>query len=264
MGSDSLDNLIFVPAGRSFFTSVGKAVAAFEHGRILDPLTLRFGRLYAQFRENRSLYIERTHSSTRKFMAALNDIFGGELLEERGTEYVVTADGRKIPLSALSSGQQELLPLITVLPFLGFGRHEKQRALIFIEEPEAHLFPRAQSQLVEALAALASASHSALRMVLTTHSPYVLSKFNNLIRAGQLARRFRDKDQYKAKKAALDKLIAPSSQIAEHRLQAYAIVDGTLKKIVGKDGMIDAEYLDEVSGDISHEFSELLKLEFAE
>ena len=41
----------FVPAGRSFFTSMGKAVTAFERGGLLDPVTVAFGRLFTALRE---------------------------------------------------------------------------------------------------------------------------------------------------------------------------------------------------------------------
>lgn len=264
LGPNSVDSQIFIPAGRSFFTSIGKAVAAFEHGRVLDPLTLTFGRMFASMRDHRQFYWARSGTTMKKVATTLNGIFGGEIKSSQGAEYVLTTDGRKVPLSALSSGQQELLPLMTVLPFARVMRDEAAGSLFYIEEPEAHLFPKAQSQLVEALASLVNLSHQKLWMVLTTHSPYVLSKFNNLVKAGQLGQQFKDGEQFKAKRNQLEKLVPTLSQVPAGYLQAYAIVDGELTSIVDEDGMIDAGYLDSVSGDISTEFSELLSLEYAE
>lgn len=51
LGDYDFTNQIFVPAGRSFFTSIGKALSVFEYGGVLDPLILNFGRLYARFRD---------------------------------------------------------------------------------------------------------------------------------------------------------------------------------------------------------------------
>src|SRR6185312_6979803 len=42
---------LFIPAGRSFFTSIGKAITAFDNQNMLDPLVLRFGRLVTQIRD---------------------------------------------------------------------------------------------------------------------------------------------------------------------------------------------------------------------
>lgn len=263
MAGDSIDSQIFVPAGRSFFTSLGKAVAAFEHGRVLDPLTLTFGRMYANVRDRRHLHIASTNPMTKRIMNVMNAIFGGELKSDKESEYVLTTDGRRIPLSALSSGQQELLPLMTMLPYIRPNRRESAGSLVYIEEPEAHLFPQAQGQLVEVLSSMVNFSRQSLRMVLTTHSPYVLSKYNNLIKAGQLAKKFKDGDQYKEKKVQLDNLVSPGAQVGEGQVKAYAIVDGILTEIIEDDGLINAEYLDKVSGEISSQFSGLLNLEYS-
>jgi len=37
----------FVPAGRAFFTSIGRLVAGFEQAGSLDPVTIKFARLFA-------------------------------------------------------------------------------------------------------------------------------------------------------------------------------------------------------------------------
>lgn len=259
LGDDFISGQLFVPAGRSFFTSIGKAVSAFEHGRILDPLILSFGRIYAQLRDN-SIHVYGKKSPHLKSVATkLNDIFGGEFKTKGSEEFVLSNDGRRIPLSALSSGQQELLPLIAVLPRLLAVRGDGARMLTYIEEPEAHLFPGAQSRLIEALGSIVNYSEGSLNMVLTTHSPYVLSKFNNLIKAGQLAASVGTK-----KKEEIDKIIPKNCQMPKDQVRAYAIVDRKLVDIIDSDGLIAADYLDEVSGDISNEFSNLLGIEFSQ
>lgn len=258
MGTDFVGNQLFVPAGRSFFTSVGKAVSAFEYGRTLDPLILNFGRMFAQLRDRNLRIFSGSNTNSESLVTSLNDIFGGEIKFDGKNEFVIAKDGRRIPLSALSSGQQELLPLITVLPRLLPRRREGTRMLVYIEEPEAHLFPQSQSKLVEALSSMVSYSGSLMRMIITTHSPYVLSKFNNLIKAGQLARSTKGKG-----KEELEKIIPATSRISERNIKAYAIVDGCLQSIIDTSGLIAADYLDSVSCEISDEFSALLNFEYS-
>ena len=255
MQSDQVAWQMFVPAGRSFFTSIGKAIAAFEQGRVLDPLIVRFGRMYTSYKNERVYYGDGAAEAAARdaLQKRLNDIFGGELKKDGDTEYVLTTDGRSIPLSALSSGQQELLPLFVVLPHFG-GR---LASMAYIEEPEAHLFPSAQSKLVETLVAVVTrpGSKSGADLVVTTHSPYILAKINNLIKAGMLSRM-----THVAKKK-LEAILPRQAWLSGRVVNAYAIQNGVVRSIVDGDGLIDAEYLDGVSSDISREFSELLELE---
>jgi AAA15 family ATPase/GTPase len=254
--NDYLESQIFIPAGRSFFTSIGKAVAAFEQGKVLDPLIIRFGRLFAAYKE----YITRTRlhrdPETREIRLLIENklasLLGGKLQISGEEESVVCNDGRHIPMSALSSGQQELLPLVTVLPYL-LGRLGDR--VIYIEEPEAHLFPTAQSQLIEILTMILSRGGNT-QMVLTTHSPYVLVKINNLIKAGQLGR-----TNNQIRRRTVSQIVDRMAWLGANSVAAYAIQDGVLQSIMDDDGLIAADYLDDVSGELSKEFMSLLQIE---
>lgn len=257
LGRDYVSQQLYIPAGRSFFTSIGKAFSIFELGGGLDPMAVRFGRFYASIRERHYYRMERSSPRQQKIIEVISDIFGGEIKIDGDKEYVLTKDSREIPFSALSSGQQELLPLMVLLPFLmrrGRGRGEKQ--LIYIEEPEAHLFPSAQSKLVEAFSSLINTSNQALDMLITTHSPYVLSKINNLIKAGQLEKSLPERAM-----PSLEQIITKTAWIPGKSVHAYAIQDGYLRDIMSEEGLIAADYLDDVSGDISNEFLGMLGLE---
>ena len=248
LGSDYLDGQLFIPAGRSFFTNIGRAIAVFEQSSTLDPLTIMFGRFFRSHLDSlsRSRQTEMSPSLSRAFL----EMLGGELRGPRDEEHISMKDGRKIPLSLLSSGQQELLPLLSMLPDRNSSRF---RQLLYIEEPEAHLFPSAQSKLVELLANIVNSSKDKTSLVITTHSPYVLAKFNNLILAGSLIRN-RSREQ-------VGKVISPEHWITKGKLCAYAICDGRLRRITDPDGLINAEYLDDISGAIAEEFDQLLELE---
>jgi hypothetical protein len=184
------------------------------------------------------------------------ELFGGKIRVERDKEYLETPDGRRIPFSALSSGQQELLPLLVILGWVRPGRTQKDsdRRLIYIEEPEAHLFPSAQSILIAGLAGLVGSSRDKIDMILTTHSPYVLAKINNLIKAGTLGKRETIANR-------VNSVVPKRAWLQPGSVSGYAIVDRKLCSIVDDDGLLNADYLDDVSGDIAREFSTLLEIE---
>ena len=259
LGDDDFDFQSFVPAGRAFFTSMGKTVLAFEHGDALDPLMRSFASSYTSLKQFMSQNRSSIHFDDD---ALVRTLIGGEIWLNGSKEYVRTSDSRKIPFSALSSGQQEILPLLLTLFPSGksaFRRGRKQsvsKRFVYIEEPEAHLFPSAQSVLVSSLVSLMPSSVG--DMVLTTHSPYVLAKINNLIFAGMLGTRLADSMKEKIKN-----IVAVKTWLAPGRVRAYAIDRGELKSIIDEEGLIDGEYLDDVSGDIAREFNQLQNIESA-
>lgn len=250
-GPNSLPFQTFIPAGRSFFTSIGKAVVAFEHG--LDPITWQFGRTYIAMRERP---LESLPSRIRKQAKSvigetMRLLFGGEIVIAKGKEYVKTEDGRQVPFFALSSGQQELLPLWIAIEQRAFATAAQQ---VYLEEPESHLFPEAQCAVVKVLAGLVSAN-AGFCLLMTTHSPYVLAKLNNLIFAGELRRRFPEIAE------KINAVVPQSAQIPPSSTAAYAIVGKNLKSIIDENGLIDGDYLDAVSGGITREFDALLGIE---
>lgn len=262
LGEAYYDNQLFVPAGRSFFTSIGRAVAAFEHGGILDPLTVAFGKRFSGLREYarsgvkyRSNVRDPQGEGARK--KVMIELFGGQIRHEREKDYVEAADGRKVPFSILSSGQQELLPLWMSLE--GFSANEDIKrdnsvsSLIYIEEPEAHLFPTAQGALVEYLSSLVANPRLNRSMLITTHSPYVLSKINNLIASGLVA-----SEGGKTTHAKLSEILPRSSWLRPGSVSAYAIVGREVVPIIDEDGLVDGSYLDQFSSHISEEFYSIL------
>jgi hypothetical protein len=91
--------------------------------------------------------------------------------------------------------------------------------------------------------------------VITTHSPYILSSFNNLLEAWQVAA---------AKPNAKDevvKLIEERYWIKPSDFRAYCIHDGKLESIMDEEtGLINGNYLDGISNEIGGQFDELLRI----
>ena len=85
---------------------------------------------------------------------------------------------RDLPLMSTSSMVSELTPVVMYL------RHFVQPGnLLIIEEPEAHLHPEKQAAFTRLLAA---AVQSGIRILITTHSEWILEELANLVRLSEL------------------------------------------------------------------------------
>lgn len=262
LGPDFVGFQTFVPAGRAFFTSIGRLVAAIEQGSSLDPVTIRFAKLFANLRDH-SVHRYSNYEASPKSEArdsrlkVMRRLFGGEIKFEGDQEYVLTEDGRRVPFTALSSGQQELLPMWLLIDFFGRRSDDQVGELFYIEEPEAHLFPTAQSLLLDYLISSLVSRRSKRSLILTTHSPYILAKINNYLKAGSLGRR-------KKFRAEVAEILDPDLWLKNGSVSAYAVHDGNFQSLVGQDGLIDGDYIDQVSDEVATEFEALLDIQYGE
>ena len=270
------DGAFYIPAGRAFFTNTAKSLAIVSNPG-LDKITRDFSAQLLWEQRWKIGLLTTGRGITDGLARMMSEIARGFVMRDSGSPIFLREDGRKIKLEMLSSGTQELLPLFEIIEqTMYFREHsvEKDRPirlsngeiqyitakpLIYLEEPEANVFPDTQYQLVRLFAWLSSDPILAFSWVITTHSPYILTAFNNLIEAGQVARA---KPELKDEVA---KLIPERFWIKEGEFKAYAIEDGVLKSIVAEDtGLVSANYLDQVSETIGVEFDELLRLGYVE
>lgn len=129
----------------------------------------------------------------------------------------------------------------------------KQKTFIVIEEPEAHLFPDAQRTIVELTALLARSTGSTV--MLTTHSPYILTAANLLLYSG-----------YVEKMNNKDRAVIPSAlRIMPDSFAACCLENGKAKDIYDREAkMMDAEYIDGISSVINKDLDRLLELQYNE
>ena len=166
------------------------------------------------------------------------------------------ADGRRISIANSSSGQQETLPLTIILAALPFIASPPVGQTVYIEEPEAHLFPSAQRNIVELIATVFNYRKEQLQFFITTHSPYVLTALNNLLQAGLLYEESSEDIQHQ-----LEKIVSRYKSLDVDDLSAYVLSDGKCNSIVCPDtGLIDARVIDSVSDELAIEFDQLLNL----
>jgi hypothetical protein len=157
-----------------------------------------------------------------------------------------------VRLGDSSSGQQAALPLLLTLGRV-FSGGDRERDIYF-EEPEAHLFPSSQRQVVELLAAAFNAKPDSVRFVITTHSPYILSVIDNLLEAG---RRYKEATPETAEK--LKQIIPPVFALSPGTVAAYSLSGGSAIPIIDKEtNLIVGDIIDKISVDIDTQFERLL------
>lgn len=89
-------------------------------------------------------------------------------------------------MTEVSSMVSEVSPIVAFLKYIIMTRrirNSKKKFILFIEEPEAHLHPNNQIELIEIFSELAS---SGLTLIVSSHSNYVFNKLNNLVLAKKL------------------------------------------------------------------------------
>ncbi|EGQ9097489.1 AAA family ATPase [Vibrio alginolyticus] len=256
--SDVFKESAFIPASRSFFANLQKNIFTFLASNLdIDPYLKEFGSLYEASKRwyNMSFFTKTQPQLYKELSTGLTSVVGGDYTYQEDQDWIVAKNGR-VNLANASSGQQEALPMLLVLstwPLMRALGENGGRSKLFIEEPEAHLFPTSQSSIVSLLSSLYSKTRTDL--FITTHSPYILSALNNLILAGDKV------SEGKINEEEFKKLNNSGSPVAYEDVSAYTISNGEVKPITDNEfRMIGAEMLDDVSGHFENVMNELLEL----
>lgn len=231
---------LFIPANRSSFSLIQDNIfALLSLNTEIDFFIKEFGSYYEQVKRPYANRIQ--DNKTIEYL--VKDILKGRYVYEHGQDWIKT-NKQRILLSNASSGQQEALPMLIVLSMA-------LKSKIFIEEPEAHLFPISQKKIIELLAWLYNKnSHD---FFLTTHSPYIPTAINCAILAQDIIN--------KNGKDAVKDIFNPDFAIKYEDVKAYTIDDGHLKSILNDElRLISASVIDSVSDDFENIFNNLLTL----
>lgn len=246
-------NPIFIPASRSFFSSLSNNIFSFLASNVnIDPYIKEFGSFYES---SKSAYIDQyltkriepaTFADLRKRVQSL---IKGNYVYKNKQDLISTSHGQ-IPLSNASSGQQEVIPLLLVLSIYPFFRSNSEE-LYFIEEPEAHLFPDAQGDIVSLFSFIHHKCNTGY--FITTHSPYVLAAFNNLILASNLIRN----DSLSLNESI--KINSNGFPIDFENVSAYIINNGICESILDEENnLINTSKIDSVSEKFAIAMDEML------
>jgi len=241
---------LFIPAIRSIFANLQKNIfTLLASDATMDPFIKGFGSHYEQVRSLNSIGRE-LKIIDKEVEKIIQKILVGEYVYENGEDWIKETTGdSKVNLANASSGQQEALPMLLILSLMPFLSGTAKT--YFIEEPEAHLFPVSQKYVVSLLSIIYKRKKRSL--VITTHSPYILTAINNLILAGDVINE-------KGTNAVM-KSIGSLHSIDYEDVSAYTIENGKMKSIMDKDTrLIGASIIDSVSEEFETDFDSLLSL----
>lgn len=262
IGREAAFHQLFIPAGRSFFANLQSNIFSFlSSNNALDPFLRSFGSTYESIKRARlTSRVYRGEIYTKEIEEEINRLIEkslcGKHIHEKGKDFLEVADGRRISVANSSSGQQETLPLTIMLAALPFLASSRMGQTVYIEEPEAHLFPSAQRNIIELIATVFNYRKEQLQFFITTHSPYVLTALNNLLQAGLLYEDSSDDIQHQ-----LEKIVSKYKSLDISDLSAYVLMNGKCNSIVCPDtGLIDARVIDSVSDELAIEFDQLLNV----
>lgn len=243
----------FIVAGRSFFSQLNDNIySIFAERQTLDHILLEFSSIYASAKKlSQAVPI----GTDVRFRTLTEQVLKGKFIKEGDKDFLLHDDQRKVEVNHASSGQQEALPLVLIMNVLRHLIENNGYAFtVYIEEPEAHLFPASQKAIVELIAYVANLLPGKLQVILTTHSPFVMTSFNNLIQA---------KDCYdeQIEKERIIEIIPESEWLDFQKVSAYSLKGNGISSLMDTDmKLISTTSLDEVSEQISNEFGKLLEL----
>jgi len=253
--------LIFTPASRAFFTLYKENIFSLNLLKISDFFITKFGSYYEKLKRF-------NFEPSKLFNKLSKEILKGELYFDKKDDWIYSNNGNKIKLKDSSTGQQELAPIILLLKYI---ESNNTNNFLIIEEPEAHIFPSTQKKLVEFFTAIYNYSEKRTGYFLTTHSPYILTCFNNLIQAQNTYEVIKNKKvndeitegEFNKLKEKLDNTISPEKRINFNDISVFLMKGGKLFDTKDyKNKLLNSDAIDKVSEDISDEFTNLLEIEF--
>ncbi len=282
--STCITNPVYIPAARASFSNPSY-YSRHLNGAEVDPILVKFDRMVKlgnSWNPNPFLSV-RAKQALEDIRREMIRIAGGHVVAVGGdTSFRRATDGTVLPMYLVSSGTQELLPLFNVLGRVATEQRDRiafprsviasgvpsqileSRGLIYVEEPEASVFPSTQYDLVRLFARMSNEPDLNFSWVITTHSPYMLTAFNTLIEAWHAGNKPGKREKAQA-------VIPERYWVSESDFSAYSIHDGVLIPIFKRDkdnsegaGLIDGDYLDGVSDQLGNEFEQLLDIEYAD
>jgi AAA domain, putative AbiEii toxin, Type IV TA system len=240
------NHVVYIPTDRLMLSSVSDSLLSLLSADVsLNKTFIDFGRDF---------------ETARKSISNLGiDFLNIRYRYQNGLNLVLHREsGTQLPLSASSSGQQSVIPLALVIEYYT----KKLNATTIIEEPELNLYPNAQKQLVGSIVKKCLQNGQGDNEVLmTTHSPYVLTALNNLIFAYQVAQVLPERAEDIAKIIPREQWLNPDDVAAYYVGEDENGVKGGIHSIFNKKtGLIGQNELDEISEELGDEFDSLMNI----
>lgn len=263
--------LTYIPAERNLVSAIQNVDKAYK----ATERDVLFNFIY-EWDEAKQPY---THERPFKLAAT----GGFSYVNKAGVDILLRADGSETPAFYASSGMQSVMPLDVMTHYVTqcvgqnapLSMHERneiskaephgaaqrlvyQSAQLFIEEPEQNLYPESQKMvamsLVRALKKALEKGTEQSWVVVTTHSPYLVSVLNTLLAAAVVEERGLQQDVIKAD------CILPSSAISGYYINEAGVFQSIFDAEVP---MLSGNDLDSVSDWVEEGISQLNEILYA-
>ena len=161
--------------------------------------------------------------------------------EQDYTSYSLETNGLELDLHLASSATLETLPFIVFLKNI----EDISKTFFVIEEPEAHLHPKAQIQMARFLVML---SNAGAKVLVTTHSDYILNEINNCIKLDEL----NEKKEFSISKDSVSAYLFKNEEnettVKKLEIDKYGIsndnFDESLKKLLDTSNELNKRIID--------------------
>lgn len=256
------NDILYIPAGRSLLATMPESL----QDMLISEMDLTMQDFIRVIRIMKSSFGDRIPDIVKEYTKTIKGQVNNDALDKAyrlihqvlKADYISDSDDEKIyfdekhwvKLMYGSSGQQEVLWILMLIFKIIL---ESGKQFVIIEEPEAHLFPVAQKDVVELIALLVRTTGS--QVIVTTHSPYVLTSLNVLLYSDKV------ENHGKGKKMGI---IPANVRIDYGIFQAYRMnpADGSIVNLMDEEThMIQTDYIDSVSTITNEELEKLIERE---
>lgn len=262
------DEVVYIPAGRSLLTMLSSQISYLymvmddQQKHMIDYCSRHYiedvFKVKDFFKMSHKKLIRQVADSvdyaldTKKLEEAsqlIGKILCGEYRNIGGEEQLYYSENEFVKLNYASSGQQEAVWITNLLFYYMMGR---RKTCFIIEEPESHLFPAAQKAITELISLVKNGEN---KVLITTHSPYVLGSVNNLLYADKIAEYVNEEE--------LNAIIPKQFRMSFDKLGAYFLEGGLIKDISDPEYKdIDHDVIDGVSSEINEAYESMVELKF--
>ncbi len=257
--------IIYIPAGRSLLASMSEQL----HDVKVSEMDLTMQDFIDRIRRTKSKFGNKIPEMAKNYTKTIKGQIKNANVELAYTiikrilkaDYVSDNDGEKlyfddnhwVKLMYGSSGQQESLWILMLAYTIIL---EDKKVFMVLEEPEAHLFPVAQKYIVELISLLINSTNS--EVLLTTHSPYILTSMNLLIYSAYI--------ENNKKTLSQNQIVNRTLRLSSDKVAAYLIDKDSDKFLMtslkdSRNGLIDASKIDQISNVINENTEKLMELE---
>lgn len=270
-------NDLFIPTERIYLSSLADSVYSLQEVNAEMPkVYLRFGNSFNRSRKKQQIF-------------DYTEVLKVKFKHLNGNDIIIISEQSEILLKHASSAIQGLIPLLTVLNENNVVQARINydfKQLNIIEEPELNLFPSTQKRLindiilnnfliksnpklnggeepedVEFYYDFENKEYKA-QLLLTTHSPYILTSLNNLMYAYTVGQNHKEK---------VSEIIEEKYWLNPDDVSAYMLVydekeRGCVERniIDEETKLIDSIQIDGVSDILSEEFNKIMEISLAE